>query len=156
MPVVLRQVLLGLGVVLLQWLVFGRLRLWGAYPDVVLLFVAWVGLRYGRVSGTVAGFLSGLLMDILYGTWGIQMFVKTVMGFLVGLFESEGSEGPRIGPIQTGLGALGLALIHNGLFVVFLALANATRAPALITALWIGSAIYTALVAVVWSLIRSS
>lgn len=156
MPVVLRQVLLGLGVVLLQWLVFGRLRLWGAYPDVVLLFVAWTGLRYGRVSGTVSGFLTGFLMDVIYGTWGIHMFVKTAVGFLVGLFESEGSEGPRIGPIQTGLGALGLALIHNGLFVVFLALANATRAPALITALWIGSAVYTALVAVIWSLIRSS
>ena len=118
--------------------------------------VAWIGLRYGRVSGTITGFLTGFLMDVIYGTWGIHMFVKTIIGFLVGLFESEGTEGPRIGPIQTGLGALGLALIHNGLFVVFLALANATRAPALITALWIGSAIYTAFVAVVWSLIRSS
>ena len=126
MPVVLRQVLFGLGVVLLQWLVFGRLRLWGAYPDVVLLFVAWIGLRYGRVQGTVTGFLTGFLLDVIYGTWGIHMFVKTVVGFLVGMF------------------------------VVVLALANGTRAPALITALWIGSAIYTALVAVVWSLIRSS
>jgi hypothetical protein len=39
--------------------------------------------------------------------------------------------------------------------VVFLALANATRTPTLITSLWIGSAVYTALVAVVWSLARS-
>jgi rod shape-determining protein MreD len=155
MPVVLRQVLVGLGVVALQWLVFGRLKLWGAYPDVVLLFVAFVGLRFGRVGGTVAGFLTGFLMDVLYGTWGIQMFIKTLLGFVVGLFESEGTEGPRLGPVQTGLGALGLALVHNGLFVVFLALANATRTPTLITSLWIGSAVYTALVAVVWSLARS-
>jgi rod shape-determining protein MreD len=155
MPVVLRQVLVGLGVVALQWLVFGRLKLWGAYPDVVLLFVAFVGLRFGRVSGTVAGFLTGFLMDVLYGTWGIQMFIKTLLGFVVGLFESEGTEGPRLGPVQTGLGALGLALVHNGLFVVFLALANATRTPTLITSLWIGSAVYTAIVAVVWTLVRS-
>ena len=156
MPVVLRQVLLGLGVVLLQWLVFGRLRLWGAYPDVVLLFVAWIGLRFGRVGGMVAGFSTGFLMDVIYGTWGIQMFVKTVVGFVVGLFESESAEGPRLGPVQTFVGTLGLALIHNGLFVVFLALANATRAPALITSLWLGAALYTALVAVVWSLVKSS
>lgn len=155
MPVVLRQALIGLGVVALQWLVLGRLKLWGAYPDVVLLYVAWVGLRFGRASGTTAGFLTGFLMDVLYGTWGIQMFVKTLLGFVVGVFESEGSEGPRLGPLQVGLGALGLALVHNGLVVVFLALANATRTPTLITSLWIGSAIYTAVVAVVWSLVRS-
>src|SRR5690606_23663908 len=61
MSVVFRQVLFGLGVVLLQWLVFGRLKLWGAYPDIVLLFVAWIGLRFGRVGGSVAGFLTGFL-----------------------------------------------------------------------------------------------
>jgi rod shape-determining protein MreD len=155
MPVVLRQVLIGLGVVALQWLVFGRLKLWGAYPDIVLLYVAYVGLRFGRVSGTVAGFFTGLLMDVLYGTWGIQMFIKTLLGFVVGLFESEGTEGPRLGPVQTGLGALGLALVHNGLFVVFLALANETRTPTLITSLWVGSSLLTALVAVLWSLVRS-
>ena len=155
MPVVLRQVLIGLGVVALQWLVFGRLKLWGAYPDVVLLYVAYVGLRFGRVSGTAAGFVTGFLMDVLYGTWGIQMFIKTLLGFVVGLFESEGMEGPRLGPVQTGLGALGLALVHNGLFVVFLALANATRTPMLITSLWIGSAVLTAIAAVLWSLVRS-
>lgn len=155
MPVVLRQVLIGLGVVLLQWLVFGRLKLWGAYPDVVLLFVAWIGLRFGRVGGSVAGFATGFLMDVIYGTWGIQMFVKTVLGFVVGLFESESTEGPRLGPVQTGVGALGLALIHNGLFVVFLALVNATRSPTLITALWLGAALYTAIVATVWSLVKS-
>jgi rod shape-determining protein MreD len=155
MPVVLRQALIGLGVVALQWLVFGRLQLWGAYPDVVLLYVAWVGLRFGRVSGTVMGFSLGFLMDVLYGTWGIQMFVKTLLGFVVGVFESEGTEGPRLGPLQVGLGALGLALVHNGLLVVFLALAHSTRSPTLITSLWIGSAVYTAVVAVVWSLVRS-
>lgn len=155
MPVVLRQVLIGLGVVLLQWLVFGRLKLWGAYPDVALLFVAWIGLRFGRVGGSVAGFVTGFLMDVIYGTWGIQMFVKTVLGFVVGLFESESMEGPRLGPVQVGVGALGLALIHNGLLVVFLALVNATRSPTLITAMWLGAALYTAIVATVWSLVKS-
>jgi rod shape-determining protein MreD len=155
MPVVLRQVLICLGVVALQWLLFGRLKLWGAYPDVALLYVAYVGLRFGRAGGTVAGFVTGFLMDVIYGTWGIQMFVKTLLGFVVGLFVSESSEGPRLGPFQTGIGSLGLALVHNGLFVVFLALANSTRSPTLITSLWLGSAVYTAVVAVVWSLVRS-
>lgn len=155
MPVLVRQVLAGLGVVLLQWLVFGRLQLWGAYPDVVLLFVAWTALRHGRVAGTVAGFLSGFLMDAVYGTWGLHMLVKTLTGFVVGLFQSQGSEGPRLGPLQAGMGALSLALIHHGVIVVLLALVNATRTPNLITALWIGSSLYTALLAVLWVLVRA-
>ncbi len=154
MPVVLRQALIGLGVVALQWLVFGRLRLWGAYPDVVLLFVAYTALRFGRVFGATAGFLTGFLVDVLYGTWGIQMFVKTLTGFVLGLFASEGSEGPRLGPVRTGVFALFLAAVHNGLFVIFLALAHGTQTPTLV-ALWIGGAVYTAVVAVVWSLARS-
>ncbi|MEM1042654.1 MAG: rod shape-determining protein MreD [Bacteroidota bacterium] len=155
MPVVLRQVLIGLGVVALQWLVFGRLKLWGAYPDVVLLYVAYIALRFGRVPGTASGFAAGLLMDMLHGTWGIHMFVKTLLGFIVGLFESESTEGPRLGPVQTAIGTLGLALIHNGLFVVFLALAHSTRTPTLVWALWLGAALYTTVVAVVWSLVQA-
>lgn len=155
MTPLLRQVLSGLGVVLLQWLVFGRLQLWGAYPDVVLLFVAWTALRHGRVAGMTAGFLTGFLMDVAYGTWGLQMLVKTLTGFVVGLFESQGSEGPRLGPLQAGVGVLSLALLHHGVIVVLLALVNATRTPSLITALWLGSSLYTAALAVLWVFVRA-
>lgn len=56
---ILRTTLLGVLVVVLQWLVLNRLRLWGAYPDAVLLFVAYLGLTYGRRVGLIGGFLSG-------------------------------------------------------------------------------------------------
>lgn len=155
MPAVLRQVLYALGVVLLQWLVFSRLQLFGAFPDVVLLYVAYIGLRYGRVPGAVAGFGTGLLLGALTGMWGSQMLVKTVMGFVAGQFQAEGSEGPSLGPWRTFVGALALALVHNGALVVILALEHSTRtAGFLIGALWIGSAVLTAIVAVLWSLAR--
>jgi rod shape-determining protein MreD len=97
MPVLLRQVPLALGVVLLQWLVFGRLQVFGAYPDVVLLYVAYVGLRFGRVPGAVAGFGTGLLLGAAYGMWGSQMLVKTVMGFVAGQFQTRGRRRRRSG-----------------------------------------------------------
>lgn len=155
MPDVLRQALYGLAVVLLQWLLFSRLGLWGAYPDVVLLFVAFTGLRFGRVPGTLTGFFTGFLLDVTLNTWGLHMLLKTLVGFITGIFQSEGSEGPRLGPLQAGLGVLALALIHNGVYVVFLALLHGTRTEHLITALWLGSAVYTAVVGVVWTLFRA-
>jgi hypothetical protein len=57
--------------------------------------------------------------------------------------------------MRTFGGALALALVHNGLLAVLLALVNATRSPTLITALWLGAALYTALVATAWSLVKS-
>lgn len=152
MPTLLRHVLIGPLIVALQWLVLGRLRLWGAYPDVVLLYVAWFGLYHGRRSASVVGFLSGLAMDVIYGTWGIHMFVKTLVGFLVGLFPASERETLLILPQQAFLGSLVIALLHNGLFVAFLALQSGARNTYMLVALWLGSALYTAVVGTIVSL----
>ena len=156
MPALLRDVLIGLLAVAVQWLVLGRLRLWGAYPDVVLLYVTWLGLRHGRRYGSVAGFGLGFLMDAVYGTWGVHMFVKTLVGFLVGLFPAGERETLIILPNQALAGGFVVALLHNGLFVIFLALQTGTPTPFLVFALWLGSAAYTAVVAMLLSLFTTS
>jgi rod shape-determining protein MreD len=144
-------------VVLLQWLVFNHLTLWGAYADVVLLFVALQAVRYGRTAGTVAGFAGGLLMDLLSpGTpLGLFMTLKTVLGFVVGVFRSELGESLRLWPPQAAAGAFVVTLVHNGLMVMILALGEETRNLFLVTGLWLGSALYTAAVAFVGALFRS-
>ena len=144
----LRHTLIGLLIVALQWLVFGRLEIWGAYPDAVLLYVAWLGLRFGRQSGATAGFGLGFLMDAIYGTWGIHMFVKTLVGFLVGLFPANERETLLVLPQQAFVGSLVVALLHNGLRIIFM-LTQATP-PSLFSlgTIWLGSSLYTAGVAV--------
>ena len=156
MPHVFRRVLIGLGVVLLQWLVFNHLRLWGAFADVVLLYVTFVAVRYGRVAGTVAGFSSGLLMDIVTpGTpLGLFMMLKTLLGFVIGFFQTEQGENIRLTPGQSFFGALLVAIVHNGLMVIILALDNQTRTLFLITGLWFGSALYTAIVGFIGALYK--
>lgn len=155
MPSLVRQALAGLLIFVLQWLVLGRLQLWGAYPDAVLLFVAWMGLRNGRQAGAISGFAGGLLMDMVYGTWGIHMFVKTLVGFLVGLFPANERETLLILPQQAFIGSLVIALLHNGLFVLFLALEAGTRNTFMISGLWLGSALYTAAVGTTASLFNA-
>ena len=154
MPLVLRRILLGVGVVLAQWLVFGRLAVGGVVPDVVLLFVAVVALKKGRLSGAVAGFSAGLLMDVLTNPalFGLNTLLKTGIGFVVGLFRSDQGENLRIAPPQAGLGALVVAAVHNGLMTILLALDQSTRTLFLIAGLWLGGALYTAVVAFVAAL----
>lgn len=155
MPLAVRRALVGVLVFLLQWLVLGRLRIFGAYPDAVLLYVAWMGLRTGRRGGALTGFGLGLLMDAVYGTWGIYMFVKTLIGFLMGQFPTDTRESIRLSLYQVFTGSLVVALVHNGLFVILLALQEGTRSSFMITALWLGSALYTACAATVAALFRN-
>ena len=156
MPYALRQVAIGAGVVLLQWLL-SKLALWGAWPDVVLLFVAYVALRRGRVAGAVAGFAAGLAMDVvvMQEVLGINALLKTLLGFVIGLFQSEQGDSLRLSPVQAFVGALLIAVVHNGLMTILLALSLGTRTPFLVLVLWLGGALYTAVVALVGSLFRS-
>ena len=84
--------------ILVQWLIAGRLQIWGAYADIVLIFLTLQALRHGRLIGGVTGFGMGLALDIIYGTWGIQMFVKTLVGFLIGLFADDERGAPYFTP----------------------------------------------------------
>jgi len=147
-----RRLVLAAGVFVLQWLLLGRLRIYGTYPDGVMLFLTWYALHEGRQRGTIMGFVLGVAMDATYGTWGIHMFVKTIVGFFAGLFAIDERKPLLIQPQQALLGGLVIALLHNGLLVILLALqSNATNA-FLIYALWLGSALYTAVVAYIGSL----
>jgi len=148
----LRRLLAALGVFGLQWLVLGRLRLWGAYPDAMLLFLAWYALREGRQRGTAMGFGLGAAMDMVYGTWGIHMCVKTLVGFVAGSFAVEERTSLHIQPQQALLGSLAVALLHNGLSVLLLALQTEATTSFLIYGLWLGSAAYTAAVGYLASL----
>lgn len=154
LPALIRSLVYGVGVVLVQWLLLGRLRLWGAYPDAVLLFVAWLGLRYGRRAGSVAGFVCGFAIDVVYDTWGLHMLVKTAVGFMIGLFPSSEREGTLLLPRQALVGGLLLALVHNGLLVLLLSLQTGVRDSFLVFGLWIGSALYTAVLATAYTVAR--
>ncbi|PIQ62377.1 MAG: rod shape-determining protein MreD [Bacteroidetes bacterium CG12_big_fil_rev_8_21_14_0_65_60_17] len=148
-----RIFLSGILVIATQWLFLGRVTLWGAYPDAVLLFVAWVGLRKGRQWGATTGFLTGILLDAIYGTWGLHMFVKTLLGFITGLYPATDRETLVIVPRQAFLGGFAVALIHNGIFVTLLALQQGVQNSFLVTGLWLGSALYTAFIAILADLL---
>ena len=155
MPRFVPLVLVGLAVFLAQWLVLGRLGIGGAVPDAGLLFVALLGLRDGRRTGVVAGLLMGLLYDATYETWGVHMFIDSLVGFLVGLFPASERETVSIQPQQALLGGFVIALVHNGVVVLFSVLDMHTRNLGMITGDWLGGAAYTAGLAFIAALVAS-
>ena len=141
-----RYALVGVLVVALQMLFFGRLRMFGATPDAVLLFVAWFSLQYGRRYGATCGFILGFLVDSVFDTWGIHMLLKTILGFVIGSFAGADREIVTVMPRQAFFGGLVVSIIHNGLLVAFLAIQAGSANPRLMGSLWLGSAVYTAVI----------
>lgn len=152
MTAALRYALVGLAVFLVQWLLLSRLDIAGATPDAVLLFVAWMGLRFGKRYGLVAGVALGFLLDATYDTWGMHMLLKSLAGFAAGLIPTNERETLLIQPQQAFTAGLLAAFLHNALLVVTKALALGAANLPLLASEWFGAALYTAVVAVVATL----
>ena len=59
-------------------------------PDIVLIGLVYTGIRKGKITGSSAGFLSGLVLDIFsFSFIGLTALSKTAAGFLAGFFSSD-------------------------------------------------------------------
>ena len=159
----LRTVLFGAVVVLLQWLLLGRLKMWDAYPDITLLFVVLVALNYKnlagpqqkspKLAGAYTGFFIGLALDVIYGTLGIQMFAKTLVGALVGAIAERDQEFQISRPRWAFVAAVVISLVQNGVLAILVALQFGGGIQHLVMVLWIGCSIYTGMLALFLSML---
>ncbi len=59
-------------------------------PDIVLIGLVYVGIKRGKITGSIAGFLSGLIVDIFsFSFIGLMALSKTVAGFASGFFNEN-------------------------------------------------------------------
>jgi rod shape-determining protein MreD len=76
------------------------LILGGGAPDVLLLVVISLGLLRGSVPGAVAGFVGGILIDLLtLDTLGLSSLVLTLAGFWAGRYAETSARGKRLPPL---------------------------------------------------------
>jgi rod shape-determining protein MreD len=56
-------------------------------PDIVVIFIIYIGLKNGQIEGALYGFFGGLLIDILSGSFlGLSTLCYTIAGFVAGYF----------------------------------------------------------------------
>ena len=60
-------------------------------PDFLIIFVMYVGLKYGSSSGVIAGFTIGLLEDLagVGSLFGLAPLVKSTVGFFMGMLKGK-------------------------------------------------------------------
>lgn len=109
---------------LLQTTLARYLAVAGLSPDIALIWIVYLALRRGQIAGTVAGFSTGLLLDLLSGSdgmLGLAALAKTAAGFTAGYFYNENKTMQTLGSYRFILIILSVALVHNLIyFIIFL------------------------------------
>lgn len=91
---------------LVQAVLVSSLVVGGGAPDVLLLVVISVGLLRGSVPGALAGFLGGLVIDLLtLDTLGLSSLVLTLAGFWAGRYAETTARGRHL-PALVAAGAI--------------------------------------------------
>lgn len=83
--------LTALAVLLLQMSLSDLLTIRGLRPDFILIYVVYVSLKWGSLTGVIAGFSMGLMEDALSAgsLMGLAPLTKSLTGFLVGRLQGS-------------------------------------------------------------------
>ena len=76
--------------VLLQYTVLDKLKILEARLDLTIILTLYFGFKGGIMAGQTTGFMAGLLEDLIpLKNFGINMLIKTIIGFTAGLFHKR-------------------------------------------------------------------
>ena len=96
MSVALRIAPLVFVAAIVQVTVLGGARVLWAEPDLLLVTIVCVALAAGSIPGAAAGFVGGLLVDVMtLGTLGITSIVLTLAGYWAGRYGETTGRGRR-------------------------------------------------------------
>ena len=118
-----KLILFFLVIVVLQTVLFGRLNLWGASPDLMLVSVIVFAVLSLRLSAALMiGFSFGLLQDILSFGVFINVFIKVIVATAVSFLKESFLAQPAVMAFGFLLVLTPLSLLFEaGLLMVFFA-----------------------------------
>ena len=91
MKKIVQYIGIGLVVLLLQLTLANWIRIAGIKPDLIMLFILYVGYREGKIAGVLFGFAFGLLQDVSAASdfIGISPLIKSILGFSSGFLQGK-------------------------------------------------------------------
>ena len=92
------------GAALLQSAVFSSIEILGGSPDLLLVTLLGIALLRGSVTGAVAGFVGGFVLDVAnMGTLGVSSLLLTLAGYWTGRYGETTGRDRFHAPILTVL-----------------------------------------------------
>jgi|SRR5699024_4787732 len=150
----LKQIGLGFAVVIIQVLFFQHLSIFSMQADFVLLFLIWFISRKSRTSSILMAAFLGFMQDALLGSWGLNMFTKTLLTFVAHKWLSERIKKQNQLPQMLFI-VLAVALIHNLIFLIVSSFVQTYATESLFWRVLIGNSIYTTCISGIIQLFRT-
>jgi rod shape-determining protein MreD len=149
-----RVALLSVALVFFQIGVVSEVPVLGVSVDLSPLLVAFVGLLCGSLTGAVAGFCVGLLVDLaLVQTLGVTSLVFTIVGYWAGRLRELRDPQAALTPLLVGAAAATAAATGYSL-IEFLLGVDAPVSLELVRQIVVGAIVDTAVALPVWVLVR--
>lgn len=109
------MVLIGLGIVGIQTVLLRHLEIFGAEADLVLVFILWICTKREKTDALLFAAFLGFSQDALTDLWGLHMFSKTLLVFILHGYLNRISKN-RFIFWQVFLVILMAAFLHNLFF----------------------------------------
>ena len=104
-----------INIVLLDFIAVGTLT-----PDFLLILCVWITITEGQFVGLFAGFLCGILFDVVsHDLIGTNAVAKTVVGFVAGWFFKEGKANFTLGSYRFLIIVFVCSIVHNLIYNFF-------------------------------------
>jgi rod shape-determining protein MreD len=115
----LRYIVISFLLVILQTTIIPFTSIANITPDLLVLWVIYIAIQHGQIPGTIAGFIIGLIIDLLGGQFiGLTALSKTIAGFLAGYFFNENKIEQILGSYEFLVVTGVAAFVHNVIFFV--------------------------------------
>jgi len=111
----LRLFLYGILLIAIQIVLLRHLQIFGATADLVLVYIVWLCIRRDKTLCLIYATIFGLLTDAYTDLWGLHMFSKTLLVFILHGYLNRIKEKQLL--LWQVLAILFLsALLHNTIF----------------------------------------
>lgn len=118
-------------------------------PDLVLIGIVFLGIKYGKIPGSIGGFIAGLLLDFFsFSFIGLSALSKATGGFISGFFNNENKFGKYTQTYIFILLVLLSSLFNNFLYFLLYYQGTSLGFSAILMRYIIPTALYTSLVSI--------
>lgn len=114
------SVLILLCFVIFETAILSNMLFLPSVPDFLLIATLYISVHNGRLFGVSTGFASGLLLDFLtISPFGLHSLLRTIIGYVAGIFNKTLNMSGVFLPILIGFSATLFKMLLIGIISVF-------------------------------------
>lgn len=149
----IRQILIGFGIVGIQTILLRHLEIFGAVADLVLVFLLWICTKRAKTDALLFAAFLGFLQDAMTDLWGLHMFSKILLVFILHGYLNRISKTKFIF-WQVFILILSAAFVHNLIFYGVSLFSGLYTSGSILWSLLLVSPLFTAIVGSFLHLVR--